>query len=89
MITIIAVSLVTLWLIGLVAGSTLGGFIHALLVVAIAIVMVRLIEGRSTYGQNWKVTLDLRTRGLTVGVVAGCSPVPILRSFRVPSATIL
>jgi hypothetical protein len=39
--------LVILWLLGVVSGTLLGGFIHVLLVLAIAVVLIRLIQGRS------------------------------------------
>jgi hypothetical protein len=42
----IAIILVVLWLLGLVTSSTLGGFIHILLVIAIIIILVRVIQGR-------------------------------------------
>ncbi len=38
--------LLVLWLIGVVSSYTLGGFIHLLLVVAIAVILIRVIEGR-------------------------------------------
>lgn len=38
--------LVVLWLLGLVSSYTLGGFIHILLVLAIAVVLIRIIQGR-------------------------------------------
>jgi hypothetical protein len=44
--TIVTVLLI-LWLLGMVSSYTLGGFIHLLLVVAIIIVLVRIIQGRS------------------------------------------
>ena len=47
MLYTIAVILLILWLLGLVTSYTLGGFIHILLVVAIVIVLVRIIQGRS------------------------------------------
>ncbi len=43
----IAVILVVLWLLGLVTSYTIGGFIHILLVIAIIMVLLRLITGRS------------------------------------------
>ena len=46
MLYTIAVVLIILWLLGLVTSSTMGGFIHVLLVVAIVMVLVRLIQGR-------------------------------------------
>jgi hypothetical protein len=47
MLYTIAVILIILWLLGLVSAYTLGGFIHILLVVAIVMILVRLISGRS------------------------------------------
>jgi hypothetical protein len=42
----IAIILVILWALGLITGSTLGGFVHVLLVIAIIVIIVRLIQGR-------------------------------------------
>jgi hypothetical protein len=47
MLWTIAVTLLVLWLLGLVSSYTMGGFIHILLVVAIVVVLVRVITGRS------------------------------------------
>ena len=47
MLYTIAVVLLILWLLGLVTSFTLGGFIHILLVVAVVMVVLRLISGRS------------------------------------------
>lgn len=46
MLMTIAIILIVLWALGLVTSSTLGGFIHILLVVAVIILLVRLIQGR-------------------------------------------
>jgi hypothetical protein len=46
MLWTIAVVLVILWLLGLITSYTLGGFVHALLVIAVVIVLLRLISGR-------------------------------------------
>jgi hypothetical protein len=46
MLTTILVLLVVLWLLGMVSSYTLGGFIHILLVVAIALMLIRVIQGR-------------------------------------------
>ena len=46
MLYTIAVILLVLWLLGLVTSTTVGGFIHILLVVAIVIVLLRVISGR-------------------------------------------
>jgi hypothetical protein len=43
----IAVILIILWLLGMVSTYTMGGLIHILLVVAIIVVLVRVIQGRS------------------------------------------
>jgi hypothetical protein len=42
----VAIILVLLWLVGLMSSVSLGGFIHALLVVAVIIVALRVIAGR-------------------------------------------
>ena len=46
MLWTIAVVLLVLWALGLVTSTTMGGFIHLLLVFAIVIVLVRVIQGR-------------------------------------------
>jgi len=43
----IAVLLLILWAVGLVSSYTMGGLIHLLLVVAIAVVLIRVIQGRN------------------------------------------
>jgi len=47
MLYTIAVILLVLWLLGLVTSTTMGGFIHILLVIAIVMVLLRLISGRN------------------------------------------
>ena len=47
MLWTIFVVLLVLWLLGLVTSYTLGGFIHLLLVLAIVVVLIRVIQGRS------------------------------------------
>jgi hypothetical protein len=47
MLETIAVLLVILWLLGMVSSYTLGGFIHVLLVIAVVVVIIRVIRGRS------------------------------------------
>lgn len=47
MLYTIAVVLLVLWLLGLVSATTMGGFIHVLLVIAVVMVLIRLISGRS------------------------------------------
>ncbi|HEU5169680.1 MAG TPA: lmo0937 family membrane protein [Gemmatimonadales bacterium] len=46
MIWTIFIILLVLWLLGLVSGTTFGGFIHILLILAIAVVLIRVIQGR-------------------------------------------
>ena len=46
MLETIAVILVILWLLGLVSGYALGGFIHILLVIALVVIVLRVIQGR-------------------------------------------
>ena len=46
MLWTIFVVLLVLWVLCLVSGSTMGGFIHLLLVLAIAVVAIRVIQGR-------------------------------------------
>ena len=47
MLWTLTVLLVVMWLLGMVSSYTLGGFIHILLLVAIAAVLVRIIQGRN------------------------------------------
>jgi hypothetical protein len=42
----IAVILLILWALGLVSGTTVGGFVHVLLVIAVIVVLLRVIGGR-------------------------------------------
>jgi hypothetical protein len=46
MLMTIFVLLLVLWLLGMVSSYTLGGFIHILLLIAIAVVLIRIIQGR-------------------------------------------
>ena len=43
----IHILLVVLWLLGMVSSYTLGGFLHLLLVLAVAVVLIRVIQGRN------------------------------------------
>jgi hypothetical protein len=47
MLWTIFVILLVLWLLGVVSSYTLGGFIHILLALAVVVLLVRLIQGRS------------------------------------------
>ncbi|HCY76058.1 MAG TPA: lmo0937 family membrane protein [Ignavibacteriales bacterium] len=46
MLWTIFVILVILWLLGLISGYTIGGFIHVLLILAIGVILIRVIQGR-------------------------------------------
>ena len=46
MLWTIFVIVLMLWLLGIVSANTFGGFIHVLLWVAIAIVLLRVLQGR-------------------------------------------
>ena len=46
MLWTIAVLLVVMWLVGVVSSYTIGGFIHILLLLAVASVLIRIIQGR-------------------------------------------
>jgi len=50
MLETIAIILVVLWLLGLVSSYTMGGFIHALLVIALVVVVIRVLQGRKPLG---------------------------------------
>ena len=47
MLWTIFMALMILWLLGIVTSYTLGGFIHILLVLAIASLLIGIIEGRT------------------------------------------
>lgn len=46
MLMTILVLLLVMWFLGMVSSYTLGGFIHLLLLLAIAVVLIRIIQGR-------------------------------------------
>ena len=46
MLWTIFVVLLIMWLLGMVSGYTVGGFIHILLLIALAVVLIRVIQGR-------------------------------------------
>ena len=50
MLSTILVVLLVLWLMGIVSSYTLGGYIHILLLVTIAVVLIRVIQGRKAFG---------------------------------------
>jgi len=46
MLWTIFVILLVLWALGLLTGTTMGGVIHALLVIAIIVMLIQVIQGR-------------------------------------------
>jgi hypothetical protein len=46
MLWTICVILVVMWLLGMVSSYTMGGFLHILLFLAVAVVLINLIQGR-------------------------------------------
>ena len=50
MLSTLLIVLVVLWLLGMVSSYTMGGLIHLLLVVAVIVLVVRLLQGRSLAG---------------------------------------
>ena len=46
MLWTVFVVLLVLWLLGVVSSYTLGGFIHLLLILALAVVLINIIQGR-------------------------------------------
>jgi hypothetical protein len=46
MLWTIAVILLVLWLLGMISGTTVSGFIHLLLVLAVIVVLINIIQGR-------------------------------------------
>jgi hypothetical protein len=48
MLWTIFIILLVLWLLGMVSSYTFGGFIHVILVIAVAVLVIQLISGRRT-----------------------------------------
>ena len=48
MLWTIFVILLVLWLLGLVTAYTVGGFIHLLLVIAVVVLVIQLLQGRTS-----------------------------------------
>ena len=46
MLYTLAIILIILWALGLVTSVTMGGLIHALLVIAVIVILLQLISGR-------------------------------------------
>ena len=48
MLWTVFVILLVLWLLGIVSANTFGGFIHVLLALAVAVALIRALQGRSS-----------------------------------------
>lgn len=46
MLWTVAIVLIILWALGMITSTTIGGFIHILLVIAIIVILVQIINGR-------------------------------------------
>lgn len=51
MLFTIAVILIVLWLLGIVTATTMGGFIHILIVIAVILFLVSVISGRKNLAE--------------------------------------
>jgi len=51
MLWTVSITLIILWLLGLISNHTMGGFIHILLVIAIIVVLVSIIRGPRRRGE--------------------------------------
>jgi len=49
MLTTIIIILIILWFLGILTSVTLGGLIHALLVIAIIVMLIRIIKGERIF----------------------------------------
>ena len=72
MLWTILVVLCVLWLLGMVTSYTLGGFIHILLLVALAILVINLIQGRRpSFSNERKVMKPIMWVGILLIVLGG------------------
>lgn len=46
MLWIVAGVLIVLWLLGMITSTTIGGFIHVLIVIAVIVIVVNLFRGK-------------------------------------------
>jgi F0F1-type ATP synthase assembly protein I len=54
MLRILAVLLLVLWSVGLVTSYTMGGFIHVLPAIAIAAVLIHVLQARKAAQRPWR-----------------------------------
>lgn len=46
MLWTLAVALIVFWALGMISSTTMGGFVHVLLVLAVVLILLRLVQGR-------------------------------------------
>ena len=46
MLETLIIILIVLWLLGMISSYTIGGLLHALLVIAVIVILIRIISGR-------------------------------------------
>ena len=72
MLWTIFVILLIMWLLGMITSYTLGGFIHLLLIIAIAVVLIQVIQGRRVVCRSGR-PMSVKTIGvilIVLGLVA-------------------
>ncbi|MEO8512468.1 MAG: lmo0937 family membrane protein [Ignavibacteria bacterium] len=47
MLWTVFVILIVLWVLGIVSSTTIGGYIHILLIVAVVVVLIKIIRGKN------------------------------------------
>jgi hypothetical protein len=47
MLETLVVILIVMWLLGMVTSYTMGGLLHALLVLAVIVILIRVLQGRT------------------------------------------
>src|SRR6476660_4233940 len=70
MLYTIAIVLVILWALGLVSSYTMGGFIHILLVLAVVVILVNFLSGRTSISMNIVLRQALGACGLAFATCA-------------------
>ena len=54
MLITIAAVLTVLWILGMITSTTIGGFIHVLIVIAIIVTVINLLRGKKKAGSKEK-----------------------------------
>lgn len=56
MLLTIAAVLTVLWILGMITSTTIGGFIHVLIVIAIIVTVINLLRGKKKAGTKEKAS---------------------------------